>query len=68
MNTKQLVKVLRKWHISPDADVYCPQCWGKYLSKFDKEMLEFVKSDSHDANLPRVRNHPMCSTCKRVAS
>ena len=68
MGTKDLVKVLRKWHISGDnACLYCPQCWGKYLAQFSREMHEAVRLDSRDGDVLWARRVPICEMCHRSA-
>lgn len=66
MKTKQLVKILRKWHVC-DGELYCPQCWGKYLSQFSSDLIEIIKGDSGDGNLKWVRERPECCMCKCMA-
>jgi len=68
MDTKELVSVLRKWHISgDDACLYCPQCWGRYLARFDRQGQNYVRQDSRDGNLPWARQAPFCELCGRDA-
>ena len=66
MDIKALVKILRRWHIV-DGELYCPQCWGTYLSGFNRKGIAMVKEDAGDGNTKWARRMPICEKCGRDA-
>lgn len=66
MTVKELVKILRRWYII-DGELYCPQCWGKYLYGFDREGIVMVKEAVGDGNTVWARHMPICERCSRDA-
>jgi len=66
MNTKALVKILRRWHII-DGELCCPQCWGRSLAQFDAEGIVGAKDESINGNSAWARKWPACEVCGRDA-
>lgn len=40
------LKKLEGWWVNPDGEDYCPECFPKWLDKFEPEMRQITKEDS----------------------
>ncbi len=70
---RKFKEALRDWRVSPDGEDFCPDCWPKYLNKFDNKYREMIQDDSSPlskyAETRKASNgwFALCEECKKDA-